>query len=1636
MLLQSTLSSSISSSVVGQQERGGRATVKVDVKKRPLVMSRGRNDSHVGGIVAPPPSRSVSSSTVTTAAANRGSTRKGSSSSRVEGRTAFEKRNSRDKVTAPRLTNTDLTLLSLLDGGGTTNKRKKGYLPTSLTNSTTGRKVTTTTTTTSDIERRNNNIDTTVKRKRPRSVNNDDDDDDKEEVIVVLPRPPPSCYSSSRSSVVMSHPTTTRRTHTIMKDTIMPCSHLHPISSNPTIDNTTATTKKASSTSSSHNDAYPCQEEERDILLLTLSPIRREDCNSTTGNTKSSVSKLPLLGIGGGGGGGGGGMGKKRNGRSGGSRPSLLRSSIGPSSSSSSTCHEYERESNSGSGDLASLSIMNNVDNTMSTTSRMTNYAKSDMVSSIHKGSSSSGSSNKEDTPTMQWHAEWYDPEEFASMEKEASSRTMKRDEFSVDGVNDNSYKAKSGRGGRNRGSGISKTKGNVNDNFVRLDMRNSSGSCRGARNLKKANKHKLWRAQHRFGMNDTTGGSTNDDDDDVDDGVRGSMYQQQRQENYNKYASTKGKKADYAGGGDLKCFASTKNAGVDPLDDFVDGVYDTIHDGGNKKTKKSSTSSSSMTTRQRDESVPLCTRHQRSCKLLTVKRNNKGNKGRKFYVCCMPKGEQCDYFKWEEDTLEATQRALLESSTSSGFIARQVAAAKLRFKELTVPELRILAKERGIKAVGKKNEILTRLLIWVRDQIANSVDEPDTRLDQGGSCVGLKTIADAAIDDDGADDNNIDGKNENTDAIDETKKQLIELSDDESSSDDSSDDYDSDDCELELCHVVPSPIRSKCPTVQLPSTLHESLENYFGYTEFRDGQEWAIRRVLAHQRTLLVAPTGQGKSLCYALPAAISDGICLVVSPLISLMQDQLRQLPPKIPAATLSGSMTIAQMALIVDDVMRGRYKVLFVSPERLASAAFRRLVRPKFNMDTRQYERQFPVVSLLCVDEAHCLSQWGHNFRPSYLRIRSLLPLIDPKSILALTATAGPMVICDICNTLCIPYDGTNRDVGGCSSSPSQLNDDGVKVLNCDRDNIDVFSLVLQSNDERRYLLHKILKEKTKEINDDAKKLPIDEGCLSKGSVIIYVWRQKDTEIVAEQLNGAGIRGGIVCYHGGMDSNSRSRAQSKFLRGKARICVATVAFGLGINKPDIEGVIHLCLPPSPEHYLQEIGRAGRDGRPAIAIALPLLEELVTRHSLAHSDRLSNSQLSVIFRSLQKLVNEALIDIPPEAGVDLDASELFIDDIHVAMPVAQTVDASDCKEEWIETIFSLLEGETLSNSSLLSVEGYLPDVATITLKKRSLDKLEQLDPMAKSIAKCGSRVDELSNVGGTAMEKGFYAYSFGTYTFSVVRCARCMGPQIEPRHVYAALRRMQNSGELELVLETKANGRALHLRMTRAGLNLFHKVKGGTDTICNSKKESTNDIGEDLEEIVVKLSTQFATKEIVTVGKVESMYEIIHHVSCAQNLSEEEDMSDVDDDDDDDSSNNKGHAKKSSRLVIFQEMVQQYFRNVPFEESASNTSKAVEAIKDFPLHNSHLVSCLTSDISLLMQMLVLRRQEQLSMAVHINNPVFTDYRDLCIAKILHAIDSPRAPILQWYSHVLWGKYRGYSFSSVVQAVKKTFDT
>ena len=932
----------------------------IDERKRSSTTTKATSTST--STSAPYPAGAKAGTTTTVGRRPLGTTR-----GRNDGRFAFEKRNSRDviggrgrDVIPP--TRSDVALLAMLDG-----KTKK---TTTTTKKRCGR---------DGIAAGGGGGENGRRDKRPRrttdaagwnDVGDDgDDDDDDDELVVLMPPPPPSLLPPSRyrppppprGNDFDDRGGGRRMAGGARANTGIGIDRLEDDVSRHS-NGTDIASSSSLRKSKAAPSAYALGEEKVPDDANTAADGGEGGDVRHVGSTIAATAaiSLPLMTFG-----GAGGMRRKGGGRS--SSMFHRRDVDGgrrTTAGSSSGVVHHENHHDEGESHPINASIANDDDRLEHSSSRMfattirgrasssSSDATSDVVV-VEATRARSGDINPDGDEVIETrnHADWYDPDEFARMEMNASS-SVNDDDADANAVGDARVKkSRTGAGGR----GGSST--GINDNFVRLDMRNSAGSCRGARNLKRVNKHKLWRAQHRFGMNDTqprdrAGGTTNDGDDDVDGdggGISGSIYRGKERTRFNSTG-----KVD---GGDLKCFSSATNAGVDPLDDFVDGTYSSTKKKNVKRVDASAP-------RTRDESVPNCTRHQRPCKLLTVKRNNKGNKGRKFYVCCMPKGEQCDYFKWEEDTLEAAQRALLESSSNSGFIARQVAAAKLRFRELTVPELRVEAKGRGIKATGKKSEILTRLLIWVRDEIADSVESSSPGQETPSSSES-KAIADDIVDDDDDSADDSDDDNESTEIAPFTTK-MIELSDDDSSTDYSSDVEDTDDCELEICREVSGPTRPISSTIQSANTLHDSLENYFGYTEFRDGQEWAIRRVLAHERTLLVAPTGQGKSLCYALPAAIMDGICLVVSPLISLMQDQLRQLPPKIPAATLSGSMTVAKMALIVDDVMRNRYKVLFVSPERLASAAFRRLVRPKFNVETQKFERQFPVVSLLCVDE----------------------------------------------------------------------------------------------------------------------------------------------------------------------------------------------------------------------------------------------------------------------------------------------------------------------------------------------------------------------------------------------------------------------------------------------------------------------------------------------------------------------------------------------------------------------------------------------------------------------------------------------------------------------------------------------
>jgi ATP-dependent DNA helicase RecQ len=322
-----------------------------------------------------------------------------------------------------------------------------------------------------------------------------------------------------------------------------------------------------------------------------------------------------------------------------------------------------------------------------------------------------------------------------------------------------------------------------------------------------------------------------------------------------------------------------------------------------------------------------------------------------------------------------------------------------------------------------------------------------------------------------------------------------------------------------------------------------EALQQYFGFTDFREGQAEVIESVLAGRDTVVVMPTGGGKSLCYQLPALMMDGVTLVVSPLIALMKDQVDQLAARNIASTfINSSISYAETSKRLSKLRMGEYKLVYVAPERFRSQAF---------MDSIA-ETQ---VRLFAVDEAHCISHWGHDFRPDYMRLKEAAHRLGRPQIIALTATATPQVRADISEQL-------------------GITDPHVSVAGFDRPNLALRVLHTATEKEKLDVLKHLIQTST-------------------GSGIIYAATRKSVEQISTKLKLAGLS--IELYHGGMDEGERSRAQDVFMSGKAQAIVATNAFGMGIDKPDIRFVAHFHLPGSIEAYYQEVGRAGRDGLPA---------------------------------------------------------------------------------------------------------------------------------------------------------------------------------------------------------------------------------------------------------------------------------------------------------------------------------------------------------------------------------------------------------------------------------------------------------
>jgi ATP-dependent DNA helicase RecQ len=340
-------------------------------------------------------------------------------------------------------------------------------------------------------------------------------------------------------------------------------------------------------------------------------------------------------------------------------------------------------------------------------------------------------------------------------------------------------------------------------------------------------------------------------------------------------------------------------------------------------------------------------------------------------------------------------------------------------------------------------------------------------------------------------------------------------------------------------------------------------LREQFGFDGFRGGQEPVIRALMDGRSALAVFPTGGGKSLCYQLPALLLDGLTVVVSPLIALMKDQVDALAARgIAAARLDSSLDAAQTAEVYGQLDAGSLKLLYLAPERFANETFRHRLKGL-------------RIALVAVDEAHCISQWGHHFRPDYLKLAKWFRKLKIPRVLALTATATPKVAAEIRSHFRIAAADHVR-------------------LSFHRPNLDLRVTPCAAGARKELLLSRLR--------------ALD------GAAVVYVTRQETSEEVATFLakNGLAAR----AYHAGLTTEVRASAQQAFMSGALRIIVATIAFGMGIDKADIRAVYHYNLPKSLENHAQEIGRAGRDGNPAVCELLACGEDLTVLENFIYAD------------------------------------------------------------------------------------------------------------------------------------------------------------------------------------------------------------------------------------------------------------------------------------------------------------------------------------------------------------------------------------------------------------------------------------
>ncbi len=382
----------------------------------------------------------------------------------------------------------------------------------------------------------------------------------------------------------------------------------------------------------------------------------------------------------------------------------------------------------------------------------------------------------------------------------------------------------------------------------------------------------------------------------------------------------------------------------------------------------------------------------------------------------------------------------------------------------------------------------------------------------------------------------------------------------------------------------MPSDAATASP--EIPATTRDpraALEKHFGFSEFKDGQDRVVSALLSGRDALVVMPTGGGKSLCYQLPALVMDGVTVVVSPLIALMKDQVDGLERKgIAATVINSTLSPGEQQERIRQLREGAFKLVYVAPERFRSRSFTDALR---QVD----------IALFAVDEAHCLSQWGHDFRPDYLRLKDAVAALGHPQTAAFTATATPEVRADILTHLA-------------------LRDPFVSVSGFERPNLALTVTQVAGNREKYERLEAVVREHR--------------------TGIVYCATRKKVEEVADSLALQGVK--VIAYHGGMDDRDREHAQNAFLDRSRDVVVATNAFGMGIDRADVRFVVHFETPGSIEAYYQEAGRAGRDGEPAVCELLFNYADTRTQEFFIEGNNPGYETICDVYRTLRMLADD----------------------------------------------------------------------------------------------------------------------------------------------------------------------------------------------------------------------------------------------------------------------------------------------------------------------------------------------------------------------------------------------------------------